>query len=90
MTILQDNEPILSHLGKNTAKRKMSDPLCGPKVRDIVANYIFRIARDLSKLNKEINLALLFDICTVIFVCFHAFPLYQIFYYFPLYQHNHH
>ena len=70
----------------------MSDPVCGPRAFDIVANYIFRIARVLSKakLNKEINLALLFDICTVVFVCFHAFPLYQIFYYFPLYQHNHH
>ena len=70
----------------------MSDPACGPRACDIVANYILRIAQVLSKakLNKDINLALLFDICTVVFVCFHAFPLYQIFYYFPLYQHNHH
>ena len=70
----------------------MSDPVYGPRACDIVANYILRIARVLSKakLNKEINLVLLFDICTVVFVCFHAFPLYQIFYYFPLYQHNHH
>ena len=77
---INSKEPIT--LKKNNAKRKC----------DIVANYILRIARVLSKakLNKEINLALLFDICTVVFVCFHAFPLYQIFYYFPLYQHNHH
>jgi hypothetical protein len=70
----------------------MSDPMCGPSACDIVANYIFRIARVLSKakLNKEINFALIFDICTVVFVCFHSFPLNQIFYYFPLYQHNHH
>ena len=77
---------------KNTAKWKMSDPVYAPRACEIVANHMLRIAQVLSKakLNKEINLALLFDICAVVFVCFHAFPLYQIFYYFPLYQHNHH
>jgi hypothetical protein len=35
----------------------MFDPVCGPRAFDIVANYIFRIGRVLSKdkLNKEIN-----------------------------------
>jgi hypothetical protein len=70
----------------------MSDPVYAPRACDIVANHILRIEKVLSeaKLNKEINLALLFDICTVVIVCFNVFPLYQIFYYFPLYQHNHH
>ena len=57
---------------KNTTKWKMSVPVCGPSACDFVANYILRIAQVLSKakLNKDINLVLLFDICTVIFVCF--------------------
>jgi hypothetical protein len=54
----------------------MSDPVYAPRACDIVANHILKIAQVLTKakLNKEINLALLFDICTVVFVCFHAFP----------------
>ena len=78
---MQCNKSAKNIALKTTTKRKMSDPVYGPRACDIVANYILRIARILfkAKLNKEINLALLFDIYTVVFVCFHAFPLYQIF-----------
>ena len=50
----------------------MSNPVCRPRACDIVPNYILKMAQVLSKakLNKEINLVLLFDICTVVFVCF--------------------
>jgi hypothetical protein len=64
--------PQFVFLLKSTAKRKMSDLKCGPRACDIVGNYILRIVWVLfkTKLNKKINLFLLFDICTVVFVCF--------------------
>ena len=56
----------------------MSDPVCGPRACDIVANYIFRIARVLSKakLNKEINFALLFDI--LLYYNFYSYTKYLV------------